>query len=89
MRETNNHFFSYDSLTIYDGGSSTSPMIGKYCGDSIPLSHVSSSKNALVHFQSDASVTYTGFQMEYNPTGMQITSIQNNFYGDTVMCIII
>ena len=66
------YFFSYDSLTIYDGGSSTSPMIGKYCGDSIPLRHVSSSKNILVHFQSDTSVTYTGFQMEYNPTSKEI-----------------
>ena len=62
-------FFSYDSLTIYDGGSSTSPMMGKYCGDSIPPSHVSSSNEILVHFQSDGSVTYSGFKMEYNPLG--------------------
>ena len=63
-------------MTIYDGGSSTSPMIGKYCGDSIPLSHVSSSKNTLVHFQSDTSVTYTGFQMEYNPLGKTLNIIR-------------
>ena len=62
-------FFSYDSLTIYDGGLSSSPMMGKYCGDSIPSSHVSSSNEILVHFQSDGSVTSAGFKMEYNPTG--------------------
>ena len=75
-------FFSYDSLTIYDGGSSTSSMMGKYCGDSIPPSHVSSSNEILIQFQSDGSITYNGFKMEYNPTGN--TSIQNNFeyYGD-------
>ena len=60
-------------MTIYDGASSTSPMIGKYCGDSIPPSHVSSSNEVLIHFLSDVSDTYGGFQMEYNPTGKQNT----------------
>ena len=56
--------------------------MGKYCGDSIPPSHVSSSNEILIQFQSDGSITYNGFKMEYNPTGN--TSIQNNFeyYGD-------
>ena len=79
-----NQFFSCDSLTIYDGGSSTSPMMGKYCSDSIPPSHVSSSNEILTHFQSDGGETHRGFQMEYNPTGKQNTSSQNNteFYGN-------
>ena len=68
------YFFSYDSLTIYDGGSSTSPMMGKYCGDSIPPSHVSSSNEVLIQFQSDGGLTETGFKMEYTPKGKQITS---------------
>ena len=53
-------------------------MMGKYCGDSIPSGTVSSSKEILVHFESDESLTHSGFQMEYNPTGKQNTSIQNN-----------
>jgi hypothetical protein len=61
-------------LTIYDGGSSTSPMMGKYC-DSIPPSHVSSSNEVLIQFQSDGYVTEAGFQMEYNPTGKENTSL--------------
>ena len=69
MKKQTTYFFSYDSLTIYDGGSSTSPMIGKYCGNSIPPSHVSSSNEVLIHFQSDGSVTMAGFKMEYNPSG--------------------
>ena len=57
-------------MTIYDGGSSTSPMIGKYCGNSIPPSHVSSSNEVLIHFQSDPDCcTGAGFKMEYNPSG--------------------
>ena len=63
---------------MYDGGLSTSPMIGKYCGDSIVSSHVSSSNKILIHFQSDTAVTKSGFKMEYNPIGKQNTSIQNN-----------
>ena len=64
-------------MTIYDGGSSTSPMMGKYCGDSIPPSHISSSKEIMVHFKT-VSWTYgnNGFKMEYRPTGNK--SIQNN-----------
>ena len=63
---------------MYDGGLSTSPMMGKYCGDSIPPSHVSSSNKILIHFQSDHSDTEAGFQMEYRPRRKQNTQIQNN-----------
>ena len=51
-------------------------MMGKYCGYSIPPSHVSSSNEVLIHFQSDGMGTEAGFKMEYNPTGMQNTPIQ-------------
>ena len=57
-------------------------MMGKYCGDSIPPSHLSSSNEVLIHFHSDQYTEGAGFKMEYNPTGN--TSIQNNteYYGD-------
>jgi cubilin len=66
MTTTLNLFFSWDSLTIYDGGSSSSPMMGKYCGTSIPPSQVSSSNEVFIHFHSDWSATKSGFEMEYN-----------------------
>ena len=73
------YFFSFEFLTIYDGGSSTSPMMGKYCGDSIPPSHVSSSNEIMVYFRTASWFTdLNGFKMEYNPTGKQNTSIQSN-----------
>ena len=56
-------------MSIYDGGSKTSPMLGKYCGHSTPPSHVSSSNKILIHFQSDHGIYYDGFKMEYNPIG--------------------
>ena len=75
MRKQTNIFFSFDFLIIYDGGSTTSPMMGKYCGDSIPPSHISSSKEIMVHFETASWTTGNGFKMEYNPTGKQNTSI--------------
>ena len=67
--------FSPDSLTIYDGASSTSPMMGEYCGNSIPPSHVSSINEVLIHFQSNSvEKKFGGFQMEYNPIGKQNNS---------------
>ena len=57
---------------MYDGGSSTSAIMGKYCGNSIPPSHVSSSNEIMINFQSDGSVRRPGFQIEYNPTGKHI-----------------
>ena len=68
--KTTTFIFSCDFLAIYNGDSSTSPMIGKYCGASIPPSHISSSKEIMVHFETDNYNGYEfGFKMEYNPTG--------------------
>ena len=79
MRKVSNLFFRCDFLTIYDGGSNISPIMGKYCSDSIPPSHMSSSKEIMVHFETDSyNGNEIGFKMEYNPTGKQNTSIKNN-----------
>ena len=43
--------------------------MGKYCGASIPPSHISSSKEIMVHFETDDyNGNENGFKMEYNPT---------------------
>ena len=59
--------FSVDLLTIYDGGSSTSPMVGNpYCGETLPPSQISSSNQLFIHFHSDSYYTGTGFKLEFN-----------------------
>ena len=63
---------------MYDVGLGTSPMMGKYCGDSIPPNLVSSSNKILIHFHSDHADTEAGFQMEYQPRGKRNQPIQNN-----------
>ena len=51
--------------------------MGKYCGDSIPPGHVSSSNEMLIHFETDYYIAnYNGFKMEYNPTGTVFPQIR-------------
>ena len=61
-------YFSYDSLTIYDGGSMSSDLVGKFCGNSLPPGQIfSSSQELLMHFQTDPwSGIYDGFNIEYS-----------------------
>ena len=62
--------FSYDSLTLYDGDSTSSPILGTYCGNTIPPNHISSGNEVLLHLDSDGSVTYSGFQLEHQQFSM-------------------
>ena len=61
---TSNLNSSYDSLTLYDGDSNSAPIIGEYCGNSIPNNQISSTNSVLIHFESDGGVTEPGFQLE-------------------------
>ena len=60
--------FSHDTLTLYDGDSGASPILGKHCGGSILPFHYSQTNMAFIHFQTDGSVTGTGFELEYTPS---------------------
>ena len=73
------HSFDFsDSLTIFDGGSNTSPVLaGPYCGDSLPPSQISSSNNLFIHFHSNHHHTETGFKLEYNATSKNPNKIDN------------
>ena len=56
---------SYDYVTVYDGGSLSSPMIGTFSGNSRPAPITSSSAKLYVRFTSDHSITYGGFRAHY------------------------
>ena len=67
-----NNFREYDfgdSLTIYDGDSEVAPVIGRYCGISIPPSHISSSNEMFLYFKTDIVYTDLGFKLKYQPYG--------------------
>ena len=56
---------SADFVTVYDGGSSSSPLIGTFSGSSLPSPVQSSSRNLYVRFTSDGSGTSQGFRAHY------------------------
>ena len=59
---------SHDTLTLYDGNSEGSPLLKQHCGKSIPPTYYSKTNIAFIHFQTDGSVTGTGFELEYTPS---------------------
>ena len=56
---------SYDFVRVYDGGSSSSPLIGSFSGSTLPSPIQSTSSNLFVRFTSDGSSTYQGFSARY------------------------
>ena len=58
----------YDSLTIYDGVSSSSHELAKLCGESLPKDIASSSNTLHLRFISDFSVIDDGFVINYSET---------------------
>ncbi|KAM3913712.1 tolloid-like protein 2 [Leptodactylus fuscus] len=57
---------AYDHLEMYDGPSSKSPILGRFCGSSKPEPIIASTNNMFMRFYSDASVQRKGFQAKYS-----------------------
>ena len=55
-----------DRVYVYDGGSSSSPVIGSFSGSSLPSTITNSSNRLFVRFVTDGSVTGTGFAASYH-----------------------
>ena len=64
-----------DYLYVYDGGSSSSPLIGPYSGTSLPSPITSSSNKLHVRFTSNASARRRGFRASYR--------------GKTILCFLL
>ncbi|KAJ8019624.1 Tolloid-like protein 2 [Holothuria leucospilota] len=60
----------FDSVTIYDGEDDSYPSIGEFCGTSLPDPITSSSNNIFLVFDSDSSVTRSGFQGKFSPASL-------------------
>ena len=61
-------YFRYDSLTLYDGDSKTSPVLaGKLCGDLTDINPeiVSTTNQVFLHFKTDDSDNYKGYEIEW------------------------
>ena len=58
--------YRYDYVEMREGGDDESPLIGRYCGDTLPSEHVSSGNEIYVRFKTDHSVSGTGFRIRYD-----------------------
>lgn len=58
---------SYDYLELFDGNSTSSPSLGKFCGDI--FSPISTTQRFLtMQFVTDSDTQHAGFKMFYNFT---------------------
>ena len=60
-----NSVHRYDSVEVREGGDEESPLVGRYCGNTLPPSYVSQGNQVLVHFRSDWSQAGLGFKAKY------------------------
>ena len=65
----------YDFVEIRDGGSPNSPLVGRYCGGSIPPEYVSSGSRVYVRFKTDHSVAHDGFRIAYEIGKYRVTHL--------------
>ena len=56
---------SADYVSVYDGDSTSAPLIGQFSGSSLPAPITSSSTKLYVRFTSDGYLEYRGFSARY------------------------
>ena len=54
-----------DFVSVFDGETTTAPLLGNYCGSAKPPSLRSSGNKLLIVFKSNAMVNSKGFQLSY------------------------
>ena len=55
----------FDSMTIYDGTSTSAPLLRDLCGSSLPGDVVSSGNTMYIRFGTNNVDTYSGFRIQY------------------------
>ena len=57
-----------DFLEMFNGGLASSPSVGRYCGNTLPVAWISQSNEARIEFHSDASDNriYNGMRLQYS-----------------------
>ena len=63
-----NNYIDYkclDYVSVYDGGSSNFPLLGRYCGHILPPTHISTGNQLLIRYKSLNSLANIGFIATY------------------------
>ncbi|XP_043273312.1 cubilin-like [Venturia canescens] len=58
-------YCAFDYVKVFAGPDTSSPIVGTYCGKTLPGSVTIDSNEVLIVFKSDGSNEYKGFQLEY------------------------
>ncbi|XP_053662149.1 cubilin homolog [Anopheles marshallii] len=89
----------FDGLTIRNGGTQNSPLIGNYCGDDNFNGTISFTNQLFLRFYSDSSRNYAGFNIEWDSAatgcGGVLTSARGSIispnyplpYGQNALCV--
>uniref|UniRef100_A0A673M776 CUB domain-containing protein n=1 Tax=Sinocyclocheilus rhinocerous TaxID=307959 RepID=A0A673M776_9TELE len=64
----------FDFVEVRDGTGETDPLIGKYCGTTLPAPILSTTNGLWICFKSDSSVSHAGFRAMY-----EIVECENTF----------
>lgn len=56
----------YDSLYVYNGPTTASPLLGAYCGSTTPANVTSTGTVLTLRFKSDVGIVASGFKIIYN-----------------------
>ena len=54
-----------DTVTVYDGGSITTPLLGRFSGTAIPANLTSTSNEMFIQFKSNATISGPGFDASF------------------------
>ena len=70
---------TYDHIEVFDGGDTSFPSLGKFCGAKLPDPIIATGNEMFMTFYSDASVQRKGFHASYS-TGKVMQRVQE-MYG--------
>ena len=71
---------AYDYLLIYNGTTTSSPLIGKYTGTTIPSSVTASSGKMLIEFRSDCATVAAGWAASWTSNATTTPTPTSNLY---------
>ncbi|XP_078495953.1 CUB domain-containing protein 2-like [Ciona intestinalis] len=57
---------NFDYVAVYEGSSTSSRLIGKYCGTNSSFSVTGRGRDMYLHYHTDSSVSSSGFQFRFN-----------------------
>ncbi|XP_072174323.1 cubilin-like [Diadema setosum] len=61
----------FDSVTVYNGSDSSAPIIGTFCGNTVPPPIFASGNELYIRFITDSSITYGGFDATFTSAAVQ------------------